>query len=223
MSFYENRILPRIIDRICGHRAFADQRAKLIPQAIGRVLEVGYGTGTSLQWYDADKVEQVIALDPAAGAMELAAERERGSSIAVEHVALRGEEIPLDAESVDTVVVAYTLCTIPDVESAIAGMRRVLKPGGKLLFMEHGQSPNANIKRWQERLNRPWGIVFGGCNLLRQPPMLLAEAGFVLDHREELEVPSPPPIPGITLVKYNYLGVARRASCVVRRQKRTQA
>lgn len=211
MIFYENRILPRIIDRICGHRAFAEQRAKLIPQAAGRVLEVGYGTGTSLQWYDVDKVAQVVALDPAEGAMALAAKRERDSAIAVEHVALRGEEIPLDAESVDTVVVAYTLCTIPGVETAIAGMHRVLKPGGRLLFMEHGLSPDARIKRWQERLNRPWGFAFGGCNLLRQPPLLLEQAGFVIDHREELEVPSPPAIPGISLVKYNYLGSARRA------------
>ena len=211
MSFYENRILPRIIDHICGHRAFAEQRAKLIPKATGRVLEVGYGTGTSLPWYDAEKIDQVVALDPASGAMELAAERERQSPISVEHIALRGEEIPLDAESVDTVVVAYTLCTIPDVAAAITGMHKVLKPGGKLLFMEHGQSPKPNIKRWQERLNVPWGIAFGGCNLLRQPPLLLEQAGFTIDYREELDVPSPPPIPGISLVKYNYLGIARRA------------
>ncbi len=90
MSFYENRILPRIIDHICGHRAFAEQRAKLIPKATGRVLEVGYGTGTSLPWYDAEKIDQVVALDPASGAMELAAERERQSPISVEHIALRG-------------------------------------------------------------------------------------------------------------------------------------
>ncbi|MFT4562100.1 MAG: ubiquinone/menaquinone biosynthesis C-methylase UbiE [Gammaproteobacteria bacterium] len=211
MSFYENQILPRIIDPICGHRAFADLRAKIIPQATGRVLEVGYGTGTSLPWYDADKIDQVVALDPASGAMALAAKRERESPIAIEHVALRGEEIPLDAESIDTVVVAYTLCTIPDVVAAIAGMYKVLKPGGKLLFMEHGQSPRPEIRRWQERLNRPWGIAFGGCNLLRHAPQLLEQAGFTIEHREELEVPSPPPIPGMTLVKYNYLGIARRA------------
>ena len=210
MSFYENRILPRIIDRICGHRAFALQRAKIIPHARGRVLEVGYGTGTSLRWYDPEKIDQIIALDPASGAMALAADREREFPISVEHIALRGEEIPLDEQSVDTVVVAYTLCTIPDVMTAIAGMYKVLKPGGKLLFMEHGQSPRPNIKRWQERVNRPWGIAFGGCNLLRSPPLLLEQAGFILEQRDELEVPSPPPIPGISLVKYNYLGIARR-------------
>lgn len=210
MNFYENKILPRIIDRICGHRAFGDQRAKIIPKAAGRVLEVGYGSGTSLPWYDAEKVEQVIALDPASGAMALAAERESLSSISVEHIALRGEEIPLDDESIDTVVVAYTLCTIPDVVTAIAGMHKVLKPGGKLLFMEHGQSPKPNIRRWQERLNRPWGFAFGGCNLLRQPPVLLEQAGFEMELAEELEVSSPPLIPGVSLVSHNYIGVARR-------------
>lgn len=211
MSFYENRILPRIIDHICGHRAFADQRAKIVPKATGRVLEVGYGTGTSLPWYDAQKVEEIIALDPASGAMELAAKREQASPIPVQHVALRGEEIPLDDESIDTVVVAYTLCTIPDVKTAIAGMHKVLKPGGQLLFMEHGRSPKPNIERWQRRLNRPWGFAFGGCHLIRQPPELLTQAGFDLEYQEELEVPSPPPIPGVSLVKHNYLGVARRA------------
>jgi ubiquinone/menaquinone biosynthesis C-methylase UbiE len=211
MSFYENRILPRIIDHICGHRAFADQRAKIVPKATGRVLEVGYGTGTSLPWYDAQKVEEIIALDPASGAMELAAKREQASPISVQHVALRGEDIPLDDESIDTVVVAYTLCTIPDVKTAIAGMHKVLKPGGQLLFMEHGRSPKPNIERWQRRLNRPWGFAFGGCHLIRQPPELLTQAGFDLEYQEELEVPSPPPIPGVSLVKHNYLGVARRA------------
>jgi len=211
MSFYENRILPRIIDHICGHRAFADQRAKIVPKATGRVLEVGYGTGTSLPWYDAQKVEEIIALDPASGAMELAAKREQASPISVQHVALPGEDIPLDDESIDTVVVAYTLCTIPDVKTAIAGMHKVLKPGGQLLFMEHGRSPKPNIERWQRRLNRPWGFAFGGCHLIRQPPELLTQAGFDLEYQEELEVPSPPPIPSVSLVKHNYLGVARRA------------
>ena len=211
MSFYENRILPRIIDRICGHRAFDEQRAKIVPLATGRVLEVGYGSGTSLPWYDPKKVETLIALDPASGAMELAAQREQSFPLSVEHVALRGEEIPLDAESIDSVVVAYTLCTIPDVKTAIAGMHKVLKPGGQLLFIEHGRSPKPNIARWQQRLNRPWGFAFGGCHLIRQPLALLEQAGFEIEHQEELEVAKPPPIPGVSLVKHNYLGVARRA------------
>lgn len=209
MNTYENHILPRIIDFICGHRAFAEQRAKMIPMAAGRVLEVGYGTGTSLPWYDASKVESLIALDPSSGAMALATEREKSASFPVEHLSLRGEEIPLDEASVDTIVVAYTLCTIPDVARAIAGMRRVIKPGGQLLFMEHGLSPNPSIERWQQRMNTPWGFAFGGCNLLREPPKLLEQGGFNVEQSESLDIPRPPLIPGITLVKHNYLGIAR--------------
>ena len=209
MNIYENHILPRIIDFICGHRAFAEQRAKMIPKATGRVLEVGYGTGTSLPWYDVSRVESLIALDPASGAMAIAAEREKSVSFPVEHLLLRGEEIPLDEASVDTIVIAYTLCTIPDVARAITGMRRVIKPGGQLLFMEHGLSPNPRIERWQRRMNTPWGFAFGGCSLLRKPPELLEQGGFKLEQSESLDIPRPPLIPGITLVKHNYLGTAR--------------
>lgn len=209
MNIYENHILPRIINSICGHRAFAEQRAKMIPKASGRVLEVGYGTGTSLPWYDASKVESLIALDPAPGAMAIAAEREKSVSFPVEHLSLRGEEIRLDEASVDTIVVAYTLCTIPDVARAISGMRRVIKPGGQLIFMEHGLSPNPRIERWQRRMNTPWGFAFGGCSLVRKPTELLEHGGFKLEQSESLNISRPPPIPGITLVKHNYVGIAR--------------
>lgn len=207
MNLYENHILPRIIDRVCGHRAFAEQRAKVIPRAAGRVLEVGYGSGNSLPWYDPTKVESLIALDPASGAMALARERERAAAFPVEHISLRGEEIPLDEASVDSVVVAYTLCTIPDVVHALENMRRVIKPGGELIFVEHGSSPKPHIARWQQRLNKAWGIAFGGCHLVRNPPELLKQAGFDLVHSEELEVSRPPLMPGVSLVKHNYIGV----------------
>lgn len=209
MNLYENHILPRIIDFICGHRAFAEQRARMIPMAEGRVLEVGYGTGTSLPWYNASKVSSLIALDPAPGAMAMAAKREAAAAFPVEHLSLRGEEIPLEDASVDTIVVAYTLCTIPDVARAIAGMRRVIKPGGQLLFMEHGVSPNPRVERWQHRMNTAWGFAFGGCNLVRKPTELLEQGGFKIVQGESLDIPRPLPIPGITLVKHNYIGVAQ--------------
>lgn len=211
MNLYESHVLPRIIDQICGHRAFAEQRAKMIPRASGRVLEVGYGTGTSLQWYDQNKVETLIALDPADGAMSLASRREEAMSFPVEHLSLRGEEIPVEEASIDTIVVAYTFCTIPDVETAIAGMRRVIKPGGQLLFMEHGRSPHPRIEKWQRRMNTPWGFLFGGCNLLRKPPELLEQGGFKIDEGDALDIARPPPIPGISLVAHNYIGVASAA------------
>jgi SAM-dependent methyltransferase len=211
MNFYENRILPRIIDKICGHRGFAAQRARLIPRAKGRVLEVGYGTGTSLPWYEPAQVESLVALDPAEGAMALAAGREKDVEFPVEHVGLRGEEIPLDPSSIDTVVVAYTLCTIPDVVAALAQMRRVVKPDGQLLFMEHGLATSGSMQRWQERMNPAWGVLFGGCDLTRRPNDLVKRAGFNLELDESFKIEHVPPIPGIALVRFNYLGVARPA------------
>ena len=181
MNFYENRILPRIIDHICSHRSFSEQRAKVVPEARGRVLEVGYGSGTNLPWYDADRVDELVALDPASGALSLAAAREAEMDFPIEHVPLRGEEIPLDDGSVDSIVVAYTLCTIPDVDRALAEMRRVLKADGKLLFVEHGLAPTLARQRWQRRFARPWSVAFGGCQLTRNPPELLARAGFKVE------------------------------------------
>lgn len=209
MNLYENRILPRVINAVCGHRAFAQQRAKMVPRATGCVLEVGYGSGTNLAWYDPEKVDNLIALDPASGAMKIAARQEARISFPVEHVALKGEDIPLDKASVDTIVVAYTLCTIADIERALLAMKRVLKPEGQLLFMEHGMSPDPSIQRWQERMNPLWGLAFGGCVLTRTPPQLLENCGFELEHCEEVHIVKPPPIPGISLVGFNYLGVAR--------------
>ncbi|NNL85114.1 MAG: class I SAM-dependent methyltransferase, partial [Myxococcales bacterium] len=158
MNLYENRILPRIIDQICGHRAFAEQRAKVVPRARGRVLEVGYGSGTSLPWYRSDRVDALIALDPAAGAMALAKKREADAGFPIEHLALRGERVPLDDGSIDSIVVTYTLCTIPDVAGALAEMRRVLKPDGELLFAEHGSAPTETRRRWQARIAPYWAV-----------------------------------------------------------------
>lgn len=211
LDFYENRVLPHIIDHICGHKGFAEQRAKILPLASGRVLEVGYGSGTSLPWYDPNRVETLIALDPADGAMDLATKRESEAGFPVDHLTLRGEEIPLDPESVDTIVVAYTLCTIPDVDRALAGMRRVLKRDGRLLFVEHGLAPTERMQRWQHRVNPIWERVFGGCQLTRRPPELVENAGFKMESGEELLIENPPLIPGVAFVRFNYLGVARPA------------
>lgn len=211
MNLYENRILPRIIDQICGHRAFAEQRAKVVPRARGRVLEVGYGSGTSLPWYRSDRVDALIALDPAAGAMALAKKREADAGFPIEHLALRGERVPLDDGSIDSIVVTYTLCTIPDVAGALAEMRRVLKPDGELLFAEHGSAPTETRRRWQARIAPYWAVAFGGCQLTRKPPELLEQAGFCIEASEALDLEKPPWIPGVSLVRYNYVGVARPA------------
>ena len=145
-------------------------------------------------------------LDPEAGMLKRARRVAARLPFDVEHLQLKGEEIPLDADSVDTVLITYTLCTIPDVATALGGMRRVLKPGGRLLFCEHGRAPDAGVARWQDRINPYWRRVFGGCNLNRDVPALLDRAGFRIDRLQTMYLPRTPRLAG-----FNYWGAATPA------------
>ena len=206
MSFYENHILPKVLNFACGLKVVRDQRAKVVPLAEGRVLEIGIGTGLNLPYYDPGKVERVIGLDPAKAMLDYAKRRAERVAFDVEHLALEGERIPLDDETVDTVLVTYTLCTIPDVMTALGGMRRVLKPSGRLIFCEHGKAPTPSTQKWQRRINPAWGRVFGGCRLDRDIPSLLEGAGFAFESLESMYLPGGPRI-----ASFNYWGTARRA------------
>lgn len=158
--------------------AIARERATIVPEASGVVLEVGFGSGHNAKFYDRSRIERLFALEPSAAMRKKAAKRIRDLPFALDWLDLRAEEIPLDARSVDTVLVTYTLCTIPDVARALSGMKRVLKPGGKLVFLEHGAAPDPGVRRWQDRLNPLWGKLGGGCNLNRDPIALIRDAGF---------------------------------------------
>jgi SAM-dependent methyltransferase len=181
VGFYRKHVLPRLVDGLCGVPAVSALRGEIVPQAVGRVLEVGFGTGLNLPWYDARRVERLFALEPAEEMLARARERTRAAPFPVETLALEGERIPLEAASVDSVVVTFTLCTIPDPVRALEGMRRVLRPGGRLLFLEHGLAPDAAVAGWQRRLNPLWRRAFGGCHLDRDVRALLAAAGFRTD------------------------------------------
>ena len=194
MGFYENRILPKVIDLACGQEPIAKQREKVVPHATGRVLEVGMGPALNLPFYDASKVELVWGLEPSEGMRVKAAPRIAEAAVDVEWLDLPGEEIPLDDDSADTVVLTYTLCTIPDFRRALAGMRRVLKPGGKLLFSEHGAAPDEGVRRWQDRINPFWKLVAGGCNINREIPKALEEAGFRIEQLDTMYLPKTPKI-----------------------------
>jgi ubiquinone/menaquinone biosynthesis C-methylase UbiE len=178
------------------------QREKVVPLAEGDVLEIGMGSGLNLPFYDRGKVRKVWGLEPSAGMRKIARRNLGGLDLELEMIDLPGEEIPLDTDSVDTVVVTYTLCTIPGVERALEGMQRVLRPGGKLLFCEHGIAPDEKVRKWQDRLNPTWTRFAGGCNVNRDIPALLASSGFqvVVDERMY--------IPGIKFLSYNYWGSA---------------
>ena len=206
MSFYQERILPPVINHVCSVKPMRRQREKIVPLAEGVVLEVGFGSGLNLPHYDPSKVRKIWGLEPSAGMRRRAAPRVAASPIAVELIDLPGEEIPLEQRSVDTVLVTYSLCTIPEPQEALRGMRRVLKPGGRLLYCEHGRAPEGNVLRWQNRLNPVWKRIAGGCNMNRDIPELLGSAGFVIATDERMY------IPGIRVLSYNYWGVAEAAA-----------
>lgn len=206
MSLYEDHILPHLIGFACRQPQIMKARSQVVPAAEGRVLEVGFGSGTNLEFYDPVRVERLFALEPSQGMRRKAARSVEASPLEIEWLDLPGEEIPLEDDSVDTVVLTYTACTIPGVEAALAQMRRVLKPGGRLLFSEHGAAPDPGIARWQRRIEPVWKPIAGGCHLTRKPDQLLAQAGFKIDRMETGYLPKSP-----KFAAYNYAGSARVA------------
>jgi len=204
MGWYDDRVLPKLIGLSCGTRPVRKQREKVVPLATGDVLEIGFGGGLNLPYYDRDCVSKVWGLEPSAAMRQQAEGLIANTDIDVELIDLPGEQIPLDDNSVDTVLVTYTLCTIPVISDALAGMRRVLKSDGRLLFTEHGRAPDAGVRRWQDRLNPGWKKLAGGCNMNRDIAGIIEEAGFsVVDDNRMY-------IPGIRILSYNYWGTAKQ-------------
>jgi len=203
MKFYEERVLPHLIDFACSTRPNRKQREKIVPRASGDVLEIGFGSGLNLPFYDTQKVRKIWGLEPSEGMRRKAQDFVDASELDVEFIDLPGEKIPLEANSVDTVLVTYTLCTIPDAMSALEGMRRVLKPDGSLLFCEHGIAPDESVRRWQSRLNPVWRRFAGGCNMNRDIPDLIRKSGFEITIDERMY------IPGVRMLCYNFWGSAR--------------
>lgn len=203
MSFYEDRVLPRLINIACSSKPTRKQREKIVPRAYGDVLEIGLGNGLNLPFYDRSNVRKIFGLEPSEGMRRSAARNIAESGLDVELIDLPGEEIPLEDNSVDSVLVTYTLCTIPDAVTALQGMRRVLKPNGHLFFCEHGKAPDDDVRKWQNRLNGAWGRFSGGCNMNRDIPALLREGGFDISDDNRMYVP------GIRALSYNFWGTAR--------------
>jgi len=196
-------MLPRLINLACSTKPTRKQREKVVPLATGDVLEIGFGSGLNLLYYDRDKVRRIWGLEPSESMRRLANRSISESEIDVELIELPAEEIPLDDESVDTVLVTYTLCTIPEVLQALEQIRRVLKPQGRLLYCEHGKAPDDNVQKWQQRLNPAWKKIAGGCNLHRDIPTILDESGFLIEDDNRMY------LPGVKALSYNYWGSAR--------------
>jgi ubiquinone/menaquinone biosynthesis C-methylase UbiE len=202
MGLYDKYVLPKIVHLTCSSKPTMRQRTKVVPLALGRVLEVGVGSGLNFSHYDAGKVTKLWGLDPSPEMRRLAEKAARSVSFDVELIGLPGEEIPLEDGSVDTVVVTYTLCTIPDPDPALRQMARVLRPGGDLIFCEHGAAPDASVRRWQDRLNPIWKRLGGGCHLNRPIPGLIEQGGFRIKEMKTMY------IPGWRPASFNYWGSA---------------
>ena len=201
MTAYEKWVLPWLTDLAMRNKEATRYRSQLVPGARGMVLEVGVGSGLNLPFYGRE-VSRLFVLDPSEALLRMASKKAERASFPVECLARSGEEIPIADRSFDTVVTTWTLCTIPDPLSALREMRRVLKPDGVLIFAEHGLSPDARVRAWQERLNPVWRKVTGGCNLNRKPDALIQAAGFTIAQLEAAYAKGPRPM------SYMYAGRA---------------
>lgn len=204
MSVYARHVLPRLINLAMQTKAARVERAKLLPRASGTVLEVGIGSGLNIPFYPAT-IQALHGVDPSPELLRMARRRAAHAPFPVELVEGSAETLRADDETYDTVVTTWTVCSIPDPEAALRETRRLLKPGGRLLFVEHGSAPDAGVRVWQDRLTPLWRRLAGGCHLNRKMDDLIAGAGFVIADLETGYVPGPRPL------AYLYRGTARRA------------
>lgn len=190
MNFYQRRVLPLLLHLAMRQGALLPFRERVIGAAEGRVLEIGMGSGLNLPLYGR-QVRTVVGLEPSPELLHMARGRAAAAPVAVELLEASAEAVPLDSGSIDTVVTTWTLCTIPDAARALAEMRRVLKPDGALLFVEHGRAPEPSVARWQDRLDPIWRRMAGGCHLNRKIDDLIAGAGFRVDVLANARLPGP--------------------------------
>jgi ubiquinone/menaquinone biosynthesis C-methylase UbiE len=204
MGIYAKYILPSLINIACGLSPFVEQRKKIIPLATGNVLEIGIGTGLNLPLYNHKKVIRLTAIDPSLATWKKCTVDTKKLGFNFKFIIASAEQLPFDEYSFDTVVVTYSLCTIPDAKKALIEMRRVLKPEGLLLFCEHGIAPDKRVQRVQDKINPIWREVAGGCNLNRNIPQIIEESGFKNIKLETIYIPGWKPL------SYNYWGTASK-------------
>jgi ubiquinone/menaquinone biosynthesis C-methylase UbiE len=202
MGFYQDQIVPPLINLAMRQQRLTAYRGRVVPAAEGRVLEIGIGSGLNLSFYGPG-ARQVIGLDPSPKLLAMARRAPGAESRPVEFIEGSAEKIPVERASIDTVVTTWTLCSIPDSARALAEMRRVLRPGGRLLFVEHGRAPEPGVVWWQDRLTPAWRRIGGGCHLNRAIADLIEGAGFAFDRLETGYMPGPRPM------TFMYEGCAR--------------
>lgn len=202
MGFYSKYILPSLINLACKQNSHTKQREKVIPLAQGNVLEVGVGPGLNLPLYDKDKVTKLTAIDPSEDNWKKGKVDISKLPFKFEYINASAENTPFADNSFDTIVITYSLCTIPDTKKALLEMRRVLKKEGILIFCEHGEAPDKNIHFIQDTINPIWKPFAGGCNLNRNIPEIIEDSGFKITDLQKMY------IPGWKPASYNYWGTA---------------
>lgn len=202
MGIYNKILLPKVIDWACRQKPNTRQREKIVPHASGKVLEIGIGSGLNLPFYDQEKVKHVTGIDPSKEIWNKNNVKLENLSFDFDFIQTSSENLPHEDNTFDSILITYTLCTIPEVNIAMDELRRVLKKNGKLLFCEHGKAPDQSILKWQNRLNPVWKKFGGGCNLNRDIPGLIDSNGFKIDKIESMY------IPGWKPASFNYWGTA---------------
>lgn len=205
-DWYDAHIMPRIIGCACGSRQVLKRRAKVVPLAQGDVFELGCGCGINQQFYDLDAVNSYAGIDPHEGMLETAREAAASKGLQVDMRQGVGEDIPFASNSFDTVVCTFTLCTVQDPGQVLTEMKRILRPGGKALFLEHGRAPDANVAKWQDRIEPVWKKLAGGCHLTRPIFSAFTSAGFEVEELGKGYMPKTP-----KFAMWNEWGVGRKA------------
>ena len=205
MSFYEKKILPKVLDLLCGSSPINYQRKKIVPKVSGNVLEIGIGSGLNLPHYNVSNISNITALDPAEELTDIAKKRISELDLDIDVINCGAEEIPPESKSFDSILVTYTLCSIENLDDSMREIRRVMKDDGTLFFCEHGIAPDLKTKNWQNRINPIWKRLMCGCNINRDIPNILKESGFKINTLDQMYLPSTPKIVG-----YNYWGEAIR-------------
>lgn len=198
MGLWERYAVPALVSCACATKPIMKQREKVVPKAEGRVLELGCGSGTNFGFYDPARVEALFALEPAPGMIARARKAIAGSPLEsnTRFLEAGAEAVPLEDHSIDTAIVTFVLCTIPDWQAALAELRRVLKPEGRILFSEHGLAPDEGVAKWQRRIEPVWKRLAGGCHLTRDTGAMFTGTGFRLEEVETMYLPSTPKIAG---------------------------
>jgi len=205
LGLYDKYILPKFLNCACGSKPINYQRQKVVPLAKGKVLDIGIGSGLNIPFYNSDKIDKVIGIDPSHELIDLAKQLANDSKASIELVIGSAESIPYPDNFFDTVLVTYTMCTIPNVAIANKEMWRVLKDDGRLIFCEHGLAPDKKISKWQNRIDPFWGKIAGGCHLNRDIQKLITDAGFSFESLDKMYIPSTPKFAG-----YNYWGIGKK-------------